>query len=683
MIEFSKIKKVTIKEGIVKKITNSSGVVLWKAVSDTSGDTSSVTVDLNNQWVESTKKLDGYLVYMSNSNKGVGNGYASMKFKFKGKPDFKIWINSYAESPYDFTIAFNMDVDYPTSNPDNSSTGVKLHTEFFQKDPTTIDNFKEVDYPNDGGEHFVVVTYRKNGYGDMYDDRGYVAIKLKPLSTSWVLSSTEFIKENDKYYQRINEIATYEGGYTGTTGNYKKGNELTPTYIQSDANDYILVGSSMYYKKYAWITPVDTAINTGDYIQGDYIGETTPSMKVTYTDNTEKTFYNLTSIERDTIPNKLNAKTVEIYDGVTSIGEASFYVCTHLTSVTIPNSVTNIGNQAFDTCTSLTSLVLPDSITSVNFQTFATCSSLTSVTLPDSIIVIGDRGFYESSSLSSINIPSGTTSIGVWAFRYCSSLSSVTIENSSSKLAYNEYAFGSISSSAKLYVPSNLLADYQADAHWTRVFPGGIYAIPKNETVVTYTDGTTKEFNISGEITSGSVENISAATKVDIGNSVTSIGDNSFRGCSGLTSVTIPDSVTSIGDFAFNICPSITSITIPNSVTSIGSSAFSGCKSLKSITIPDSVTSIGDYSFASCGSITSIVIPNLVTSIGNATFVACKSLESVTIKNSSNKLKYSTAAFYNISSSAKLYVPSNLLADYQADTDWTGAFPGGIYAIGS
>ena len=502
MIEFSRIKKITIKEGVVKKITNSSGVVLWKAANDTTGDTSSITVDLNNQWVESTKKLDGYLVFMSNSNKGVANGYASMKFKFKGEPDFKIWINSYAESYNDYTIAFNMDVDYPTSNPSSNSTGVKLHTRGFKKDPTTIDNFKEVDYPNDGGEHFVVVTYRKDSSGNYSDDRGYVAIKVGALlSTSWVASSTEFIKENDKYYQRINEIETYDGVITVPTGNHKKGNELTPTYIQSsDASDYMVVGNSMYYKKYAYVTPVDTAINTGDYIQGDYIGEAQPSMKVTYTDNTEKTFYNLTSIERDTDANKANAKNVEIYDLVTKIGDNAFFDCRILTSITIPNSVTSIGSSAFDACKALSSITIPNSVTSIKGYTFKDCTSLTSITIPNSVTSIGSSAFSGCKALSSITIPNSVTSIGYsafdncisltsvtipnsvtsidyYAFWLCSSLTSVTIENSSSMLTYNEYAFGKISTTAKLYVPSNLLADYQADTKWTGAFQGGIYAI--------------------------------------------------------------------------------------------------------------------------------------------------------------------------------------------------------------
>ena len=397
----------------------------------TTGDTSGVTVDLNNQWVESTNKLDGYLVFMSNSNKGIANGYASMKFKFKGEPDFKIWIHSSAEYYNDYTIAFNMDVDYPTSNPYYNSTGVKEHTLFSFGSPTSIDEFTEVDYPNDGGEHFVVVTYRKNYDGDDYDDRGYVAIKAKPLSTSWVLSSTEFIKDSGKYYQRINEVGTYEEGATALTGNFKAGDELTPTYIQSsNADDYMVVGSGMYYKKYAYVTPVDTAINTGDYIQGDYIGEYKPTV-VTYKDGTTKEFDDM-RIFPDMYAKEVSGATkVELGSTVERLQESfSSY------------------NQ------NLTALTFSDRITTIYFRQCNGCKNL-----------------------AYVKIGSGVNLINEEAFLDCHNLSSVTINNSSAKLVYNTYACANMSSSAKLYVPSNLLSDYKADEKWTGAFPGGIYAI--------------------------------------------------------------------------------------------------------------------------------------------------------------------------------------------------------------
>ena len=69
---------------------------------------------------------------------------------------------------------------------------------------------------------------------------------------------------------------------------------------------------------------------------------------------------------------------------------------------------------------------------------------------------------------------------------------------------------------------------------------------------------------------------IEQPVEVNIGNAVTSIGNNAFFGCGDLTSVTIPGGVTSIGDGAFSGCSGLTSVTIPDSVTSIGNWAFYG-----------------------------------------------------------------------------------------------------------
>ena len=535
MLDLKTIKNITIAEGSVKKITNSSGVVLWQKQT---GSSASLDIDLNNQWVASTKTLDGYKVYMSNSNQWVDNGYASMKFKFKGQPNFKLWINSYAETTFDYTVAWNLDVNFPTSNPSYGSSGVKAHTRGNQKDPTSISNFTEVDYPNDGGEHFVVVTFRKDGTGSNYDDRGYVAVKLTLISTTWVVSSTEFVKKDDKYYQRINEVETYAEGFTSNTGNYKEGNELTVTYKQGTADDFMIVGSGKYYKKYAYVTPVNTEINTGDYIQGDLISTITNAVYVKYLDGSAKYFTGLTSIQSDTVSNKANAKLTYnslAFNGVSSTEailfvpsnlltdykadsgwtgafKAGIYaigttptpsvtvICTdnsvkklyNLTTinsytnlyrniakeVVIGDSITSIGYRPFYSATALTSVTISNSVTSIGEGAFQSCSSLTGITIPDSVTSINSEAFLGCSIIKDLIIPNSVTTIGSKAFQSCIALETVTIHNSNAKLTYWNNAFYRISSSAKLYVPSNLLSDYQADTSWTNAFKGGIFEIP-------------------------------------------------------------------------------------------------------------------------------------------------------------------------------------------------------------
>ena len=73
-------------------------------------------------------------------------------------------------------------------------------------------------------------------------------------------------------------------------------------------------------------------------------------------------------------------KTVEISNGVTSIGYNAFYGCSGLTSITIGNSVTEIEYSAFSGCSGLTSVTIPASVTSLE-GAFTSCPSLTKVIL--------------------------------------------------------------------------------------------------------------------------------------------------------------------------------------------------------------------------------------------------------------------------------------------------------------
>lgn len=84
-------------------------------------------------------------------------------------------------------------------------------------------------------------------------------------------------------------------------------------------------------------------------------------------------------------------------------------------------------------------------------------------------------------------------------------------------------------------------------------------------------------------------------TSVNIGNSVTAIGDFAFSN-NALTRLTIPDSVTSIGAGVFQQ-NTLTTLNIGNSVETIGQVAFA-TNQLNRVAIPKSVESIGDSAFA-------------------------------------------------------------------------------------
>lgn len=88
--------------------------------------------------------------------------------------------------------------------------------------------------------------------------------------------------------------------------------------------------------------------------------------------------------------------------------------------------------------------------------------------------------------------------------------------------------------------------------------------------------------------------------KIELGNNIITIGNNTFNNCNNLLSIILPNSITTIGSYAFYNCCNLLSITLPNSVTTIGDYAFYCCNKFLSITLPNSITTIGDYAFSNC-----------------------------------------------------------------------------------
>ena len=106
---------------------------------------------------------------------------------------------------------------------------------------------------------------------------------------------------------------------------------------------------------------------------------------------------------------------------------------------------------------------------------------------------------------------------------------------------------------------------------------GSAPAIDLRKTRVIYTTESGHDdwsSEIVGTLTQNSIPNTYDIKTVDIGTSVTSIGDSAFTQCNGLISITIPETVGNIEEWAFGHCTGLTSITIPSSVNSIGDYAF-------------------------------------------------------------------------------------------------------------
>lgn len=89
---------------------------------------------------------------------------------------------------------------------------------------------------------------------------------------------------------------------------------------------------------------------------------------------------------------------------------------------------------------------------------------------------------------------------------------------------------------------------------------------------------------------------------------VTAIADSAFEFCTEITKVNIPNTVKTIGSFAFVYCWSLESVEIPDSVTTIGSSAFEGCTALETASLGSGVNSIGTYAFTGCDMLESISV---------------------------------------------------------------------------
>ena len=258
---------------------------------------------------------------------------------------------------------------------------------------------------------------------------------------------------------------------------------------------------------------------------------------------------------------KNNIYTINIEQGVTSIGSYAFQDCLFLTTVTLSESLVSIGNYSFSNCIKLPSINIFQNVNFIGFHSFFNCSSLstidvdsknsyysslngvlynsglvnliqfpcsysnTSYSIPETVIIIEDSSFYSNNIITTIIIGNKVEIIQDFAFYKCFSLKSVTFGNSLKILGSFSFSFTSITN---IKIPDSI-----TELDWKNVFQECPFI------------------------------------EIDTGNGLQTINPNEFSSHETLETVIIGNNITNIQNHAFFNCKNLKSIKIGKGTKSI------------------------------------------------------------------------------------------------------------------
>ena len=245
-------------------------------------------------------------------------------------------------------------------------------------------------------------------------------------------------------------------------------------------------GVNIYYKYINLGKELGVSAPESIFGSGGYKGNINIPEEVTYNNNT----YKVTAILDYAFYDNNLLLSVNIPNGVTTIGKLAFHACIGLTSMTIPNSVVSIGDGAFSACQGLAMINISENLVNIGVSVFGGCISLTSLTIPDGVVSIGGHAFSDCSNLLSVTIPNSVTSIEDLAFQNCLALKSVIIGKSTSHIGYAVFkncpelrdvycyakqvpqtandAFVDLYSIITLHIPKGCVYDYSTSDPWYR-----------------------------------------------------------------------------------------------------------------------------------------------------------------------------------------------------------------------
>ena len=343
-----------------------------------------------------------------------------------------------------------------------------------------------------------------------------------------------------------------------------------------------------------------------------------------------------------------NLKTVKFEEGSTIVCPALFMGCDGIEEIELPDTITKIGNSAFKSCKNLNKVIISESVTEIDNQAFAECSGLIDVEMQEGLNKICSRAFYKCGKITSINIPDSVETIEFEAFYQCDKLENIKLSENLTIVGYG--VFGDCISIGKIEIPRTLKGFNTSWGSSTNT-SYGVFGGCSNLKTVKFEEGSTV-------VCAALFMGCDGIEKIELPNTITEIGDSSFRNCKNLVKITMNNGIDILEDFVFKGCSSLTTIDIPNTVKAIGSSSFQGCTSLTEVHLSDILKEIPASTFSGCKKLTTINFPSTLTTIGDSAFSGCEFLPEAILPSGVEKIE--SNAFKNCKALKKAAVPDTV-----------------------
>ena len=303
-------------------------------------------------------------------------------------------------------------------------------------------------------------------------------------------------------------------------------------------------------------------------------------------------------------------KHLTVGNHVTTLGTDEFNGCQRLEQVQLGSNIASIGQRAFYNNTSLLAITIPDRVTAIGAEAFASDSAMTTLNLGAGVKIINDYAFNKCKRVASLTLPASLDSVHVRAFVGMAGVQTITIADTDSPLQL----FG---------VPSGINAHESMLSHLTALESA---YMGRNLQPTTYGN-------------SLSAFHKAAMKRLTVGDQVTAIGTNEFRGCTRLEQLQLGSNIASIGDYAFYDNRSLSGASIPDKVTRIGEYAFYGDSAMTTLSLGEGVRYIGDYAFNECKRVSSLTLPASLDSVHVRAFVGMAGVQTLTIADTDSPLQ--------------------------------------------